>query len=239
MSERYTKLYTLPEQATRHDLKVPVEVIAGALLKDNQSETVLAQVKYKNISDKSIKSISVNISAQDANGVKISGVEDYTYESLIAAQGDCFGDKVPVVMSDANTHTFSVDVVSVDFSDGTTWSKRGQEAAKTAKEVGAKTVVAAKKAAKTTGKKILPFVVNLLVFLLLLSFAAVFMILFPEQHEIDDIILGVGFALASIVSFPAFGKMLAKKKHGGVLRVLRWVVVVAIIAVMSVLLNTI
>ena len=239
MSERYTKLFTLPEQTVREDLHTPVGVAAGALLLDNQSGTALAQVKYTNISSKSIKTIKVNVSAYDVSGAKISGVDNYAYEGLIAAPGASFGDKTPIAMTDNNAHSFSVDVTSVEFSDGTSWSKFGEQAVKAAKEVGAQTVVVAKKAAKTTGKKILPFVVNLLVFLLLLSFAAVFVILLPEQHETEDIILGIGFILASIVSFPAFGSMLAKKEKGRLLRVLRWVVVVAIIALMSVLLNTI
>lgn len=239
MSERYTKLFALPEQTIRHDLKVPVEVVAGALLKDNQSETVLAQIKYKNISSKSIKSISVNLSAQDTNGVKISGVENYAYENLIAAQGDCFGDKTPVVMNDNNAHAFSVDVISVAFSDGTTWNKFNQQAATVAKEIGAHTVPVAKAAAKTATTKIIPFLLNLAVFLLLLSFAVVFLLLLPEEHTVDDVISAIGFGIASIISFPAFGKKLAKKKNGALLRVLRWVLVVLIIFGMSAILRAI
>ena len=239
MNERYTKLFVLPEQSTRHDLKIPVEVVAGALLKDNQSDTVLAQIKYKNISSKSIKSISVNLSAQDANGIKISGVENYAYENLIAAQGDCFGDKTPVIMSDNNTHAFSVDVISVDFSDGTSWNKLGQQAANTAKKIGAHTVPVAKAAVKTTTTKIIPFLLNLAVFLLLLSFAVVFLLVLLGEHTVDDVISAIGFSIATILSFPAFGKKLAPKKYGALLRVLRWVFVILIIFGMSAILRAI
>lgn len=239
MNERYTRLFTLPEQVTRYDLKTPVEVVAGALLKDNQSDTVLAQVRYKNISSKSIKSILVNISAQDANGVEISGVENYAYESLIAAQGDCFGDRVPVVMSDNNAHAFAVDVVSVTFSDGTTWNKFNQQAATAAKAIGAQTVTAAKTTVKTTTTKIIPFLINLAVFLLLLSFAAVFLLALPEEHTVEDVVSAIGFSIVSIISFPAFGKKLAQKKHGKLLRILRWILVILIIFGMSAILRAI
>ena len=230
MSERYTKLFSLPEQLARHDLNVPVEVVAGALLRDNQNGTVLAQIKYKNISHKSIKSISVNIAAQDANGVEISGVENYAYESLIAAQGDCFGDKVPVIMSDNNAHSFSVDIVSVDFSDGTKWNKLGQETVNIAKEVGAQTVAATKKTAKVA-VNILALIVNtLFTFGLVLGDISMIkdFIAAPSAKEGIPMVFG---CLATIVSIPGFGRLIFRKKYGIAQRVLRWVIFVAIVAI--------
>lgn len=208
-------------------MQVPVEVVAGVLLKDNQSETVLAQVKYKNISSKSIKSISVSISARDANGVKISGVVNYVYESLIAAQGDCFGDKVPVVMSDNNTHTFSVDVISVVFSDGTGWSKRAQETVNTVEELGTQTIAVTKKVAMIT-LKVLAVIVNLLVTIIMISANVIEIkefIMLPSARLFVSMVSGV---LATIVSIPGFGRLIFRKKYGILQRVLRWVIVVAI-----------
>ena len=226
MNERYTKLFVLPERSTRHDLKIPVEVVAGALLKDNQSDTVLAQIKYKNISSKSIKSISVNLSAQDANGVKISGVENYAYETLIATQGDCFGDKTPVIMSDNNTHAFSVDVISVDFSDGTSWNKLGQQAANTAKEVGKQTAKVAKVAFSIPA-----LIVNIL-FTIVMALAEIYTI--TDFLSFPSLRLGVAMVLiglATIISIPGFGRIIFRKKYGLAQRILRWVIIFAILIV--------
>ena len=50
MSERYTKLFSLPENQYVHG--APILIAAGALLRDNLSETMLAQLKFWNISKK-------------------------------------------------------------------------------------------------------------------------------------------------------------------------------------------
>lgn len=232
MEERYTKLFTLPAQT---DSSAPVEIVAGALLRDRQSDTVLAQIRYRNRSAKSIRSISVVLAAQDAGGGKISGVVQHTYENLIAAQGACFGDQTPVVLHDSNAHAFSVEVRAVTFSDGTVWNQRSQQVVDTARELGASAVPAAKAAARTTATRIVPFVCNLAVFLLLLSFAASFLFLLPQDHTAEDIICAIGFSIVSVISFPAFGKRLAGRRHGTGLRVLRWVLVLLILFGMSAL----
>lgn len=59
MAERYTRLF-----ATEKNLYVsgsPLVLSAGALLKDNQTESVLAQLKIKNISNKIIKAVKVSV----------------------------------------------------------------------------------------------------------------------------------------------------------------------------------
>ena len=59
MSERYTRLFSLTSPL--YAAGAPVMITAGALLKDNQTGKVLAQLKIKNISDKAIKGVSVRI----------------------------------------------------------------------------------------------------------------------------------------------------------------------------------
>ena len=214
-------------------MRIPVEITAGALLLDNQSGTVLAQIKYKNISGKSIKSIAVDIYARDGGGARITGVKGYCYEGLIAAPGDFFGDKNPIVMSDKNAHEFSVDILSVEFSDGTKWSKRGQEAVNTAKEVGAQTVETIKETPKVAAKivKLPALFVNII-----LSIAMIV----GEFSTIKDFVsepsarLGTAMVLlgaATIVGLPGFHKVLFPNKHGIAQRLLRWAVFAGIIAI--------
>ena len=66
MSERYSRLFSLGENL--HTDGLPVVIAAGALLKDNTSGKVLAQIKLRNISDKTIKSVKVRINAIDTAG---------------------------------------------------------------------------------------------------------------------------------------------------------------------------
>lgn len=50
MNERFTSLFRIPDNL--YSTGSPVIIIAGALLKDNQTGHMLTQIKIKNISDK-------------------------------------------------------------------------------------------------------------------------------------------------------------------------------------------
>ena len=47
MSERYARLFSLPENL--YQSSSPVMILAGALLKDNQTGGILALMKFKNV----------------------------------------------------------------------------------------------------------------------------------------------------------------------------------------------
>ena len=101
MSERYSRLFSLGENL--HTDGLPVVIAAGALLKDNTSGKVLAQIKLRNISDKTIKSVKVRINAIDTAGSALEGVDSFSYLDLSAKNGDTFGHKTPIVLPDAAT----------------------------------------------------------------------------------------------------------------------------------------
>ena len=63
MSERYSKLFFLSENLYYEG--APVIIKAGALLKDNNTGNLIAQLKISNITDKIIKLLKVQISCFD------------------------------------------------------------------------------------------------------------------------------------------------------------------------------
>ena len=63
MSERYTRLFSLPENLYAEG--APILITAGALLKDNQTGNVLAQLKFKNIEGKKVKAIKAQLTLLD------------------------------------------------------------------------------------------------------------------------------------------------------------------------------
>ena len=103
MSDKYIKLYQMSEQEQPAESGIPVKIMAGALLLDQQQQCVIAQVKYKNTSQKSIRSMTVNVNAYDKNGTVLEGVKHFEYENLIAGSMDLFGDRIPIIMEDNNT----------------------------------------------------------------------------------------------------------------------------------------
>ena len=120
MSERYSKLFALSENL--YSVGAPVVIAAGALQKDNQTGKVFAQLKIRNIQDKSIKATTVKITPFDTVGKPLGGTVDYQYLDLSAERDTDFGQKTPVILKEAATRSFSVSVLEVVFSDDSVWT---------------------------------------------------------------------------------------------------------------------
>ncbi|MFR8002075.1 MAG: hypothetical protein ACLU62_04060 [Hydrogeniiclostridium sp.] len=117
--ERYSSLFRLPKKL--YTLGSPLLIAAGALLKDNQTGNILAQIKFRSLSNKEIKAVKVNIKAFDISGAEMQGVDGYQYLDLSAARNAEFGQKTAVPLPDRVTRSFSVACTSVVFSDNTIW----------------------------------------------------------------------------------------------------------------------
>lgn len=124
MSERYTRLFALEENL--YSEGAPVVISAGALLKDNQTGAVLAQLKIKNIGDKRVKAAAMRIACFDTLGKPLEGVVEKEYLDLDAGRGAEFGQKALISLPDPSARSFSVTVTWVAFSDNTVWNASGE-----------------------------------------------------------------------------------------------------------------
>ena len=95
MSERYTKVFDLPKNMYAEN--APVVISAGALLKDNQTGTILAQLKIKNITNKVIKAAKISILSFDTVGKQIGDETNHEYLDLSIGRDYEFGQKVPII----------------------------------------------------------------------------------------------------------------------------------------------
>lgn len=120
MEERYTRLFSLPENL--YTSGSPIVIAAGALLKDNQTGKILAQIKFKSISEKRIKAVKIYISTFDVFGKKLEDVAEYQYLDLTAVRNDEFGQKQAVLLPDRVTRSITVKCTGVIFADGTVWN---------------------------------------------------------------------------------------------------------------------
>lgn len=232
MSDKYIKLYQMSEQEQPAESGIPVKIMAGALLLDQQQQRVIAQVKYKNTSQKSIRSMTVNVNAYDKNGTVLEGVKHFEYENLIAGSMDLFGDRIPIIMEDNNTGSFSVDITTVVYSDGSVWRKAVEDAIKGAAVIGSYTAEVATEAAGAVtkaAKLTFPFIINTIVFILLLL--GCIGVLTGDMTSTSDYIEGAGIIAMTIIAFPSIGAMLRKKPNGKKLCIIRWLIVIAIEAV--------
>lgn len=119
MSERYSKLFSLPENL--YTTGAPVVIAAGALLKDNQSGNVLAQLKLQNINSQTIKAATVQIFPMDTTGEAIAEDTTYQYLDLNAGRDEFFGQKTAIPLPNAATRSFSVIVTEIIFSNNEKW----------------------------------------------------------------------------------------------------------------------
>ena len=120
MSERYTRLFSLPENLGLENC--PVVISAGALLKDNITGKVLAQLKLRNLTSQAVKAVKVKIHAYDTAKAELNGVDTFSYLDLNVPLDGEFGSQTPIPLPDTATRSFTVDILSVVLADGTVYS---------------------------------------------------------------------------------------------------------------------
>ena len=120
MSERYSRLFSLPENLYTEG--APVIIAAGALLKDSQTGRVLAQLKLRNISPKAIKAAAVCLLPLNTVGQPLGEAIRYDYLDLSSTRDTDFGSKSAILMPDITTRSFNAAVVEVIFTDNSVWN---------------------------------------------------------------------------------------------------------------------
>lgn len=95
-------------------------IAAGALLKDNQTGKVLAQLKFKSLSTRPIRALTVLLCPKDVAGVALEQVS-HRYLDLDAGYDTEFCQKMPVPLPNAETRSYSAAVTEVVFADGSIW----------------------------------------------------------------------------------------------------------------------
>ena len=153
MSERYTRLFSLPENLGLKNC--PVVISAGALLMDNTTGKVLAQLKFRNLSPQAVKAVTVRINAYNTAGEALNGVDTFSYLDLNVPLDGEFGSQSPIPLPDAATRSFTVDILSVTLADGTVYSPieaqttSSEEVLDKVKQLDKERVAQAEKAEKT------------------------------------------------------------------------------------------
>lgn len=120
MGERYKRLFSLPKNI--YSAGSPVVIAAGALLLDNTNDKIIAQLKFKSISSKAIKSLQVSVLPLDSVNRILGEPVLHEYLDLAVNRDDEFGQKEAVFLPNPSTRAFSVTVVEVAFADNNVWT---------------------------------------------------------------------------------------------------------------------
>lgn len=124
MNQRYTKLYDLPQN--QYITGLPVILLAGALLKDNQTGKLLAQLKMKNITNYKLKALKVEITCKDFANRELEEKVYYQYMDLDIQRDYEFGTKKPIYVLNETTRSFSVKVLEVTTKDEIIWTSNNE-----------------------------------------------------------------------------------------------------------------
>ena len=123
MSERYSRVYTLPKLL--HEPDAPVIIMAGALLRDNKDNCILAQLKIRNICPKIIKAVTVEILSEDTAGRPLNEKISYDYLDLYVQRDQEFGSQNAIRLNESSARSFDAIVREIVFSDRTVWTSKG------------------------------------------------------------------------------------------------------------------
>ena len=115
MDNRYEKIYALP--AEESDDNNDVSVVAGALLYDKVTQSMLIQLKLENNGTQTLTGVLVKCVLYGENRENVLGETFYQYEGLHVASGEAFGEQTPIAIQPRGVQSFDVSIVNVSHED--------------------------------------------------------------------------------------------------------------------------
>lgn len=113
--ERFKQLYQLEQNLYADD--APVIIEKGSLLLDNQTHTVLIQMKFHSLSEKTIKALKIRIKTYYTSGAACPEIVEYEYLDMKVRYGGQFGSNKAILLRDLSIRSFSVESYSVVYEN--------------------------------------------------------------------------------------------------------------------------
>lgn len=95
----------------------PVIIVGKALVKEEYTGDIYAQIKFQNIGSKNIAGISASVTVFDVYGKELSSVKGIQYPDMNEACGSEFGSKTLIPLN-TSARSFDVRLDEVCFADG-------------------------------------------------------------------------------------------------------------------------
>ncbi|MCF0258515.1 MAG: hypothetical protein HUJ54_01520 [Erysipelotrichaceae bacterium] len=115
--DRYTVLYT--SKNSQYSTGLPLILLKGQILKDNQTNQVFLRLKFQNVQSKEIKALKLKILEFQPGSEEEIGSIDYNYLDLHCKSGLTFGEQTLIEL-DPLCRDYKVDLKEVVFADNTT-----------------------------------------------------------------------------------------------------------------------
>jgi len=118
--EKYTRVYHFNEPLYIEGS--PLVILAGAVLKDNETNDAIAQLKFQSITDKVVKALEVELVLYDSAGEKQEKKVNHEYLDLKVSRNAEFGSQEPIDLPYSNSRSFDVTIKRVVYADGDVWT---------------------------------------------------------------------------------------------------------------------
>lgn len=105
----------------------PIKIEKSQLLFDTLTNQKILQVKMYNLSDKSIRSVYLDLECFDDAMDFISSQSDIPLQELNTKPQSYFGDRLPIILDSLNTSNIRININKVVFSDDTIWRNENRE----------------------------------------------------------------------------------------------------------------
>ena len=125
MSDRFTRVYHFDKPMYAEGS--PIIIKAGALLLDNETNLLIAQLKLHSISEKTIKFIKARLECFDSLERPLDAYETAEYLDLKVLRDDEFGSQTPIKINNSSTRAYKARIIEVGFSDNSIWTDNGNE----------------------------------------------------------------------------------------------------------------
>ena len=113
--EKYMRVFYFDE--SKYAVGCPIVICAGALLKDNFDGSIIAQLKFRNIGNKIIKELKVELTLFDSHRNEQEKKIEYKYMNLTVNRNIIFGSQEPIELPYKDTRYFDVKIKEILFED--------------------------------------------------------------------------------------------------------------------------
>ncbi len=119
MAQRYTRIFALDTML--YTPRAPMLIEAGALLWDDYSGELLAQLKLSSLSEKPIKAVTAELRLLDIALSPIGTPVRHQYLDLSLQRGDSCGRDTAIILPRRDARAFIVTLTEVIFADNSRW----------------------------------------------------------------------------------------------------------------------
>ena len=122
MSARYKKPFTLEHRL--YASHAPVLIESGALLLEQESDTLLCQLCFRSIQARPVKAIRAVVQLLDAQGLPLGKQVEHRYQELELQREDICGRDIAIVLPSSEAASFTARILQVSFADGEVWAEK-------------------------------------------------------------------------------------------------------------------